>query len=394
MKAIVNGRLVFPNAIRDGVIVMEGERIIASGDVKIPSDAEIIDANGLFVGPGLSDEHCHGYKQCGECFDINDGVREVSMAHLKHGTTQFLPSPSYGRKKDLFLKIIDDANETIDAGDTNIVGIHFEGPFTSPLHGAKPENAWQYSEENAREIFDRAGENVRHITYAPELPHAEELEALIREYGIVSDIGHTRSDEESILRAVKNGATIATHLFDAMGKHGFNASGDITPGGLLLQGTVAEILLGIPNMYYELICDSRGIHVLPSSMRLAYKCAGEDHIICISDATAHKLDALNPADYPPEDRRSALDLNFNDRGQLSGSRLTAAMSVRNFMMATGCDVRVAFKVGSTNSMKALGLDEDYGSIYAGKFANIIFVDRKFEVQRVIFKGTEQKEVRK
>ena len=87
MKAIVNGKLVFPDRIEEGVILMEGDRIVASGDVYVPAGCEVIDAQGLYVGPGLFDQHVHGYKQYGEVIDIKDDTVAAAMAHLKHGTT-------------------------------------------------------------------------------------------------------------------------------------------------------------------------------------------------------------------------------------------------------------------------------------------------------------------
>lgn len=390
MKAIVNGKLVFPDRITEGNILIDGDRIIASGDVAVPAEAETIDAKGLYVGPGLFDEHVHGYKQYGEMIDAKDDAKAVAAAHLKHGTTQITPSAAYSLPKEEFLHLIDDCNDAIAKGGTSIVGIHFEGPFTNPLHGANAQLTWEFSEDVCKEIFDRAGKNVLHCTYAPEMPHGERMEEVLKNYNVIADIGHTRSDPESIYRGVRNGARIVTHLFDAMGNYrgkeeAFNTTGDP-------QDCVSDIVLSIPGLYYELICDSRNIHVTANSMRMTYRVAGEDYVICISDTTG-RPGQLNPLDYPEEDKRSARDLNFNARGQLSGSRLVTAQSVANFMKATGCDVRVGFKVGSTNSAKALRLDKDYGTIEAGKFANIVFVDEKFTVQNVVFKGNVLPEVR-
>ena len=391
MKAIINGKLVFPDEIREGNLLIDGDRIVASGDCDVPADAELIDAKGLYVGPGLFDQHCHGYKQYGEIIDIVNDVRTLAEANLKHGTTSITPSIAYSQPRESFLHSIDLCNAEIARSDSSVVGIHFEGPFTNPLHGANSELAWQYSEEGCTEIFERAGKNVLHVTYAPEMPHAREFEKVMQRYGVKIDIGHTRADPESLYRSVREGASIVTHLFDAMGNYKLNAPEDFNPRGYP-QESVAEILLSIPGLYYELICDSRCCHVRPSNIRLTLRAAGEDHVICISDATG-RTGQLNPDDYPPEDRRSAKDLNFNQRGQLSGSRLTVSQSVAHFMEVTGCDLRVAFKVGSTNSAKALGLYADYGSIHAGKFANLVFVDEKFTVQNVIFKGNVLPEVR-
>ena len=56
MKAIVNGKLVFPDRIMEGTLLMEGQKIVAAGKVIVPEGAEIIDAKGLFVGPGFVDQ--------------------------------------------------------------------------------------------------------------------------------------------------------------------------------------------------------------------------------------------------------------------------------------------------------------------------------------------------
>ena len=392
MKAVINGKLVFPEEIREGNLLMDGGKIIASGDVCVPEGAEIIDAGGLYVGPGLVDEHCHGYRQFGEAVDITEDVRALALAHLKHGTTTITPSAGYSLPKEKFLHILKDADEVITAGDTTVAGLHFEGPFTNPLHGSNSKDTWSFSEDLCKEIFDKAKGHVIHCTYAPEMPHGKRMEQVLKEYGVIADIGHTRSDPENIYRAVENGARIVTHLFDAMGNF---RGDDHTPFSLTgdPQECVSDIVLSIPGLYYELICDSRCAHVAPVSIRQTYRIAGEDHVIVISDSTCHKDDSLNEKDYPPEDVRSAPDLNFNLDNELSGSRLTVSVSARNFMKHTGCGIRVAFKVASSNPARALGLYGRVGSIHAGKDANLVFVDESFTVKRIFFRGNEVEEVR-
>lgn len=384
MKAIVNGKLVFPDEIREGNLLIDGDRIIAAGDCAVPEGAERIDAGGLYVGPGLFDQHVHGYKQHGEVIEIQNDVKGMVKGHLLHGTTSITPSVAYSMSLEDFLKAIRDCNREIEKGDTNIVGIHFEGPYTNPLHGANSELTWQFSEEVCAQIFEAAGKNVLHCTYAPEMPCGERMEEVLKKYGVIPDIGHTRSDPESIYRSVAAGARIVTHLYDAMGNF---RGADNTPFSLTgdPQESVSDIVLSIPGLYYELICDSRCAHVSAVSMRQALRCGGEDYVICISDCTG-RTGQLDPNDYPPEDVRSAKDLNFNQRGQLSGSRLTTSLSVANFKRVTGADIRVCFKAGSTNSAKALDLFGDYGSIHPGKYANIVFVDEAFTMKNVIFRG--------
>ncbi|MBO4297635.1 MAG: N-acetylglucosamine-6-phosphate deacetylase, partial [Clostridia bacterium] len=67
MKAIINARVVFPDRVVDGGGILFGEEgILASGRIEAPEGVETVDAHGLYVGPGLVDEHLHGYQQYGE----------------------------------------------------------------------------------------------------------------------------------------------------------------------------------------------------------------------------------------------------------------------------------------------------------------------------------------
>lgn len=389
MKAIVNGKLVFPDRICDGVILIDGGKIIASGEnVAVPAEAEIIDAKGLYVGPGLFDQHLHGYSSHGERIDVINDTKAVAEKHLLHGTTTLTPSTAYSCTKEDFLKIVEQCKTLTEDENSTVAGIHFEGPFINATKGANSHLAWEYSDEAAEMIFEAADGKVLHCTYAPEMPWAEKVEDYIQKYGVIADIGHTSADPESIYRAVRKGAKIVTHLFDAMG----NCRPDAATVTGDPQDCVSDIVLSIPDLYYELICDSRAIHVTEVSQRQTLRCAGEDYVICISDCTG-RTTVLNRSDFPPEDPRSADDLNWNLSGQLSGSSLTTAMSVRNFKRTTGCDIRVAFKCGSTNSAKALGLFDRLGSIDAGKNANIIFVDEDFTVHEVYFNGKRVENVR-
>ena len=55
--AIINGRLADPtgDAPLPGTVLIEGDRIVAAGDVAVPDDAQSVDAGGLVVAPGLID---------------------------------------------------------------------------------------------------------------------------------------------------------------------------------------------------------------------------------------------------------------------------------------------------------------------------------------------------
>ncbi len=382
MKAIVNARLVLPGEIiPDGCLVFENGRILASGRVEPPEGAELIDAEGLYAGPGLVDQHVHGYHWGGETYGVSDRCEAVAAAHLKHGTTTITPSAAYNYPYEVFTSVIRQCNAAVDRGDTTIAGVHCEGPYTNPAYGSLSKLAWTYSRQQCEALLRLGGRNIRHWTYAPELPCAPEIEALLAEYGVIADIGHTCASPGDMERAVAHGARIVTHLFDAMGHwlgpvKAAEATGDV-------QSSVAVVALTMPELYCELICDSLGAHVSRYNARLALRAAGEDRIVLITDASVEPAigDALEGSDYA-----GATDLNFDVNGQLSGSFLTLNRACANFMRMTGADVRVAFKCASTNPAKALELFDQIGSLEPGKRADVVLVDGAFNVRGVYLRG--------
>ena len=62
-KAIVNGRILLPESEVKGKALVYNDRIIGIMDETAAREMadEIIDAQGLYVSPGLVDTHIHGY---------------------------------------------------------------------------------------------------------------------------------------------------------------------------------------------------------------------------------------------------------------------------------------------------------------------------------------------
>ena len=140
-----------------------------------------------------------------------------------------------------------------------------------------------------------------------------------------------------------------------------------------------------PDMYAELICDSYGIHVCAELQRLVLQNKGIDKVVLISDCSSRKL-GENPA---PEHLRHITDLSFDDQGKLGGSLLSMDMACRNIMTHTNCGIAQAFLMASRNPARAVGMDDEIGTIEAGKRADLVFVDDMFHVQKVMLAGNLQ-----
>jgi len=59
---------------------------------------------------------------------------------------------------------------------------------------------------------------------------------------------------------------------------------------------------------------------------------------------------------------------------------------RNIMTHTNCGIAQAFLMASRNPARAIGLDHEIGTIEVGKKANLVVVDDRFNIKKVILEG--------
>ena len=383
MKVIENAKVVLERGIIfDGVIVICDGRISAfgkAGEVEIPEGVEHIDASGAYVGPGFVDIHVHG----GGGFQTSDDPKEAAQHFLAHGETSMLCTPSGTGNKPCetlvgYMKNIREAMKV----QGNIRGIYMEGPYYNPNYGShKHLNTWgnrQIEPDEFKALVDAGGTDVKVWMVAPErvseglvhfLKYAREVNP-----EVVFAVGHSEALPSQI-RALgsKYCPKILTHAMNATGRQG-----EVANRGIRSIGP-DEYCLTEPDMYAELISDSLGIHVPDSLQRVILRAKGVDKVVLITDSTAYN----NPA---PEHYAHVVDINFDDRGKVAGSKLTMDMACRNIMAHTSCGIAEAFMMASGNPARAVGLYDELGSIDVGKRADLVFVDDIFNVKKVILGG--------
>ena len=182
MVLIKNAKIVTGNEIIvDGAILIENDRIVSVGEcseIEIPDDVQIIDANGLYVGPGFVDIHVHGGN--GYMFFDNS---EMAAAHfLSHGETTVLATLYTSLCKDEFEKAIDKIKEFINNGKASkiIAGFYMEGPYMNPKYGSNSDlNTWkgEIKKEDYENIVNLAGSLAYVWAVAPERDGIEEFKA-------------------------------------------------------------------------------------------------------------------------------------------------------------------------------------------------------------------------
>jgi len=378
MVCIHNAKVVLETGILfDGAILLDGDRISAVGDrreVEIPADCQMIDAEGAYVGPGFVDIHVHGGN--GHMFDSEP--LQAAEHFLASGETTILATLYYNLSKEGFLDSIKKVQAAMAAGGAGdaIAGIYMEGPYMNPKFGAMPErNKWKgaIAEEAYKEVVDTVGTDAFVWSVAPE---REGIEEFVKYAGSVNPhavfaVGHSEATPAQVRKMKRYGLCLQTHCMDATGSYsewvGTRGAGP------------DEACLTDPDMYAELICDSGAVHVNKDLINLIVRTKGVDKVILITDSFVSDLPA-------PEKLKHITDLIFDENCWLSGSKLTMNVACRNIMAHTNCGIAQAFLMASRNPARAIGLDDEIGTIEAGKLANLVFVDDVFNVKQVMLGG--------
>ncbi|WP_330305473.1 MULTISPECIES: N-acetylglucosamine-6-phosphate deacetylase [unclassified Streptomyces] len=368
-KVLAGARVVLPTGIVDGGrVIVEGTRIAGSG----PADAETIDVRGHWLVPGFVDLHNHGGGGASFTSGTVEEVLKGVHTHRLHGTTTVVASTVTGDMDGLAQRA-GLLSELAEQGD--IAGIHFEGPFISPCRkGAHSEELLRDPDPaEVRKLIDAARGRAKMVTLATELPGGIASVRLLAEHGVIAAIGHTDATYEQTKKAIDAGATVATHLFNAM-----PALGHRTPGPI-------AALLEDERVTVELIND--GTHLHPASLELAFRHAGADRVAFITDA----MDAagfgdgrymLGPLEVEVADGVARLV----EGGSIAGSTLTLDRAFQRAVTIDRLPVEDVVAALSANPARLLGMDDKVGSLEPGKDADLVLLDADFGVKGVMRRG--------
>ena len=376
MIAIKNATLVMrDHLIPDAVLLMENGKIVDFGPMRklsVPEGCEVIDAKGMYVGPGLVDIHTHA----GGGHWFYDEPELAARFNLEHGTTSVLATLYFNMPQAALVEqaiTVQKAMKTPECA--NIAGFYMEAPYMNPKFGADRENnPWKgpICKEEYQPVIDQVGTDAKVWVIAPERENIEQfvIDARANNPTVRFSVGHSEASPQQIEALIPYGLYIGTHHT--------NATGDL-PKYPECRGVCVDETVNYNNaIYAEMICDSMGIHVDPYMQRLIRKIKGEDRLILISDACVF--------DGPvPEGYEGVTDLCFDFAGEIAGSKLTLEVACRNMMKHTGASIVDVFRYASYNPSRAVGL-LDRGEIRKGLRADLIITDHNMNIQSVILGG--------
>ncbi|KUH36562.1 MULTISPECIES: N-acetylglucosamine-6-phosphate deacetylase [Streptomyces] len=347
-------------------------RTTGPADIAAVAGADVLDLSGHWVVPGFVDLHNHGGGGASFTSGTLDEVLRGIRTHRLHGTTTLVASTVTG-DMDFLAHRAGELSELAEQGD--IAGIHFEGPFISPCRKGAHSEALLRDPDPAevRKLVDAARGHARMVTLATELPGGIDSVRLLAEHGVIAAIGHTDATYEQTVEAIDAGATVATHLFNAMPGLGHRAPGPIAA------------LLEDERVTVELIND--GTHLHPAALELAFHRAGAARVAFITDAMdaagfGDGVYSLGPLAVEVRDGVARLV----EGGSIAGSTLTLDTAFRRAATVDGLPVEAVVQAISANPAKLLGLYDRIGSLEPGKDADLVVLDADFALAGVMRRG--------
>lgn len=374
MKAIIGGKIILKDRIVESSALLYSnviEGVVPLGSV--PEDAEIIDAKGGYIAPGLIDMHIHGYLGKDVCDGEEESIRTISKGLLANGVTGYLPTTM-----TVDMKVIRKAlevcrslkNESKDWDGSVILGCHAEGPFISESKKGAQDAKYILKPDAA--FVKEYADIIKTITLAPETDEKDfaAIRQITRDTDVIISMGHTSADYDTAMASVNAGVRHATHLFNAM-----------TPMQHRAPGVVAAALNS--DVSCELIVDT--FHVDVSLYDMLWKLKGRK-LCFITDCL--------PAGGLPEGEYTlggakiiykGIVCRLED-GTVAGSILHLNKGVWNVYTNSNIPLYECVNCASLNPATVLGIDKAKGSLDVGKDADIIITDNEFNVEKTIIGG--------
>ena len=361
--------------VEDGRIVrvLTEESDMAKEPAGLPdfSDADLVDAGGNYVLPGLVDIHSHGAVGHDFCDEDVKGLKEILAYEKSVGVTSYCPTSMTFPEEKLsrVFAQIPEVMEEEDSRYARVLGINMEGPFISPAKvGAQnPDYVMKADVDMFRRLDHNCGNAIRLVTLAPEVEGNMDFIRELKDEVHIS-IGHTAAGYDTASEAFALGADHVTHLFNAM-----PAFAHRDPG---VVGATADH----QRVYVEVICDL--IHIHPSMIRAIFSFLGEERMVLISDSM--EATGMEDGVYQlggQKVKKEGAYARLLD-GTIAGSVTCLFDGFRNAVKA-GIPLESAIRLVTMNPAKSIGMEDQVGVIAEGNYADLILVDQDLNLIQVL-----------
>lgn len=299
-----------------------------------------------------------------------EGIRTIAAAHRIFGTTAMLPT-LISDDLDKVAQAIAAVDEAITGDVPGIIGIHIEGPFLNAAkRGIHDADKFRVLDADAVALLSSLKGGKTLVTLAPECAPPGMIRALV-ERGVVVAAGHTLASYDDMQRAIAEGLSGVTHLFNAMTQMEGRSPGVV---GAALEG----------GLFCGIIAD--GHHVHGAALRAAYRALGAERLMLVTDAMPSVGTTLTSFTLGAEEIKLEDGALRGADGTLAGSHLDMASAVQNAMSMLRIDQLVAGSMANKTPAHFMGLQDEYGDITDGYRANLSYIDNNGRVQATWISG--------
>ena len=350
----------------DSVILIEGGVVqrVAPVDQSARDWPSEVMPPGTMLAPGFIDLQVNG----GGGILLNDAptaeaMRAIARAHRRYGTTSCLPTLISDTSAKAVAAIA--AAKSLD-GTEGILGLHLEGPFISRARPGihRPDRILSATTDDLDWLGQLSAVGSSMVTLAPECVPAGFVKTLAAS-GIRVSVGHSEADADTLRRAIDDGLSGVTHLFNAM------------PAMSARQPGIVGVALADQRLTAGIIVD--GIHVDPLVVRAAFAAKNPGNIALVSDAMptiGTKQDRFELMGRRIELRNGRL---VSENGTLAGAHLELASAVKNAVTLVGISLDDALRAASLVPARFLGIEQHRGTLDAGARADIVALTAALDV---------------
>ncbi len=350
----------------DAVILIDGGVVqrIAPRDQSAGDWPTEVMPPGTVLAPGFIDLQVNG----GGGILLNDGptpdaMRAIARTHRRYGTTSCLPTLISDTRAKAMAAIA--AAKLLDGAD-GILGLHLEGPFISRSRPGihRVDRIVSATSGDLDWVGELSAVGSSMVTLAPECVPAGFVKTLAA-CGIRVSVGHSEATADTLTRAIDEGLSGVTHLFNAM-----PAMSAREPGIVGVALTDGRLTAGI-------ILD--GIHVDPLVVRAAFSAKDRSDIALVSDAmptVGTEQDHFELMGRRIQLRSARL---VSENGTLAGAHLELASAVKNAVKLVGISLDDALRAASFVPARFLGIEHQRGALSAGARADIVALTTNLDV---------------
>ncbi len=373
MLKINVGKLYTGKRIEENkTLEIENGKIVGIRDFKGQSD--------LIAIPGFIDMHNHGGYGIDYLSSKDYDFEDLQVKQAGEGITSMLATIGVASYEDMEASIVRLGSyiENKNTKGARILGINVEGPFLSPKYlGVMDEDSLKAVDVDLmKDWIKKSGDNIKLVTIAPELDGAEALIKYLTSHGIISSAGHSDATSKDMNKAIANGLSQVTHMFNAM-----------RPLHHRELGILGEALTN-DFLYAEMAgCDELSIH--PKIWKMAYKLKTAEKMILTTDALT--LKGL------PNGRYSYMGMeldfvdgfaytNYHGADRLPGKPMTFIGNIKNVMKNTGARLEDIVTMSSVNPAKRLKIDHEKGYLELGYDADINIIDQNHKLISTYIEG--------